>query len=64
MMPLWPRRPPNDAERKAGQRYPHPLLWKPFFIGLTTSVTVQALRVPCWVVMSWLPLGNAWTSYL
>ncbi|KAL7418412.1 hypothetical protein Q5752_006870 [Cryptotrichosporon argae] len=56
--------PPSDAERKAGQKYPHPLLWKPFFIGLTTSITVQSLRVPCWVVVSWLPLSDSWTSYV
>ncbi|ORY33440.1 hypothetical protein BCR39DRAFT_592790 [Naematelia encephala] len=55
--------PPNKQERKAGQRYPHPFLFKPFLIGLFASCTVQTLRVPVWEVISWLQLGPMFTNY-
>lgn len=44
--------------------YPHPIFWKAFLVGLFASFTVQSLRVPTWVGVSWLLLSNSWTIVL
>ncbi|KAK4684474.1 hypothetical protein P7C73_g5700, partial [Tremellales sp. Uapishka_1] len=56
--------PPNKKERRAGQRYPHPIFIKPFLIGVFASCTVQTIRVPTWVISSWLSLPRVWTTIL
>nr|XP_018260855.1 uncharacterized protein I303_06572 [Kwoniella dejecticola CBS 10117]OBR83013.1 hypothetical protein I303_06572 [Kwoniella dejecticola CBS 10117] len=55
--------PPNKREREAGQQYPHPLLFKPFVIGIFASCTVQTIRVPIWVIVSWLRLSQAQVTF-
>ncbi|KAL1409091.1 hypothetical protein Q8F55_005915 [Vanrija albida] len=56
--------PPSADERSHGQVYPHPIFWKAFLVGLFASFTVQSLRVPTWVGVSWLLLSNSWTIVL
>lgn len=51
-------RPPNRDERKTGQAYPHPIFWKAFLVGVFASATIQALRVPTFIAVSWLPFGG------
>ncbi|WWC91686.1 uncharacterized protein L201_006632 [Kwoniella dendrophila CBS 6074] len=55
--------PPTRNEREAGQEYPHPLLWKPFAIGIFASCTVQIIRVPIWVVVSWFQFSQRQTTF-
>ncbi|WWC72036.1 uncharacterized protein I206_105995 [Kwoniella pini CBS 10737] len=50
--------PPNKHEKEAGQKYPHPLLFKPFIIGIFASCTVQTIRVPIWVIVSWSKISQ------
>ncbi|WVQ84621.1 hypothetical protein IAT38_006776 [Cryptococcus sp. DSM 104549] len=56
--------PPSRKEREAGQQYPHPLLPKPLLIGVFASCTVQTLRVPTYVVVSWLCFSPTATMFL
>ncbi|OCF38115.1 hypothetical protein I316_00339 [Kwoniella heveanensis BCC8398] len=55
--------PPTRKEREAGQQYPHPFLWKPFIIGVFASCTVQTIRVPVWVVVSWARFSQGITTF-
>ncbi|WVR00178.1 hypothetical protein IAU59_007320 [Kwoniella sp. CBS 9459] len=55
--------PPTRKEREAGQQYPHPFLWKPFIIGIFASCTVQTIRVPTWVVVSWARFSQGMTTF-
>ncbi|WVF72988.1 hypothetical protein IAT40_007806 [Kwoniella sp. CBS 6097] len=55
--------PPTKKEREAGQQYPHSFLWKPFIIGIFASCTVQTIRVPTWVVVSWARLSQGMTTF-
>ncbi|KAK6909398.1 hypothetical protein I203_103416 [Kwoniella mangroviensis CBS 8507] len=55
--------PPTKREREAGQKYPHPILFKPFLIGIFASCTVQTIRVPVWVVVSWFKLSIGQTTF-
>ncbi|WVW86189.1 hypothetical protein I302_108230 [Kwoniella bestiolae CBS 10118] len=55
--------PPTKRERQAGQKYPHPILFKPFLIGIFASCTVQTIRVPVWVVVSWFRLNMGQTTF-
>ncbi|WRT70208.1 uncharacterized protein IL334_007203 [Kwoniella shivajii] len=55
--------PPSKGEREAGQKYPHPILFKPFIIGIFASCTVQILRVPIWVVISWFRFSQGQTTF-
>lgn len=57
MISLTPR-PPSKEERDTGQQYPHPFFWKAFLVGLFASFTVQTLRVPVFVVTSWVGLST------
>jgi hypothetical protein len=57
-------RPPNKHERRHGQTYPHPFLWKPLFVGIFAGCTVQTIRVPVYVVVSWLGASPTITTYV
>jgi hypothetical protein len=57
-------RPPNEEERKHGQTYPHAFLWKPLLVGVFASCTVQTMRVPVWVMVSWFRLRPGTVNYL
>ncbi|GMK58396.1 hypothetical protein CspeluHIS016_0504280 [Cutaneotrichosporon spelunceum] len=50
--------PPSSDEVDEGQVYPHPFFWKAFLIGTFASMAVQSLRVPMFILVSWLPLGG------
>ncbi|ODN99110.1 hypothetical protein I350_07265 [Cryptococcus amylolentus CBS 6273] len=50
-------RPPSEKERRAGQHYPHPFLFNPFLVGIFASCTVQTLRVPIYVIVSWFGMS-------
>ncbi|KAK1922103.1 hypothetical protein DB88DRAFT_497151 [Papiliotrema laurentii] len=56
--------PPNKHERRHGQTYPHPFLWKPLFVGIFAGCTVQTIRVPVYVVVSWLGASPTITTYV
>ncbi|ORX40591.1 hypothetical protein BD324DRAFT_611428 [Kockovaella imperatae] len=56
--------PPTKRERDEGQVYPHPIFWRPFLIGLFASCTVQTLRVPVWVFMSWFSIPPSLETFL
>jgi len=43
--------PPTIAQRQAGSPYPHPFLTRSFLIGVFTSISVQAVRVPLYDVL-------------
>lgn len=58
---LTDNRPPSDDEEDEGQAYPHPFFWKAFLIGVFASFTVQSLRVPMFILSSWLPLSGGAT---
>ncbi|WVR07661.1 hypothetical protein IAU60_004703 [Kwoniella sp. DSM 27419] len=55
--------PPSKREREAGQQYPHPFLWKPLAIGVFASCSVQTIRVPIWVMVSWLGASTWATTF-
>ncbi|KLT40550.1 hypothetical protein CC85DRAFT_287393 [Cutaneotrichosporon oleaginosum] len=50
--------PPSDDEKDEGQAYPHPFFWKAFLVGTFASMAVQSLRVPMFILVSWLPLSG------
>ncbi|WVQ74287.1 hypothetical protein IAR50_003884 [Cryptococcus sp. DSM 104548] len=56
--------PPSEKERRAGQHYPHPFLSNPFLVGIFASCTVQTLRVPIYVVVSWFGMSFTAVEYL
>jgi hypothetical protein len=51
-------RPPSTDEKDEGQAYPHPFFWKAFLVGTFASMAVQSLRVPMFILVSWLPLSG------
>lgn len=48
--------PPTSSQRENGSPYPHPFLYKPFLLGLFTSTSVQAMRLPLLDAMNGLVL--------
>ncbi len=56
ILTLFSARPPTSSQRENGSPYPHPFLYKPFLLGLFTSTSVQAMRLPLLDAMNGLVL--------